>query len=117
MFNLDKIWKIFKPILSPIASPENLELAPFRELVEICDHFGYFITAKEMKEDENTVVELRVQLEDALFIQRGCDITTKIAKGHAATLLLKDLKVNFSSQIFIHRSLLFYPGFLSSDKT
>ncbi|URE49672.1 Ribonuclease III domain [Musa troglodytarum] len=41
--DLDKVWEIFEPLLSPIATPENLELPPLRELTELCSHHGYFL--------------------------------------------------------------------------
>lgn len=41
--NLDEVWRIFKPILSPIVTPDKLELPPLRELIELCDSLGYFI--------------------------------------------------------------------------
>ncbi|KAL2548510.1 Endoribonuclease Dicer-like protein 3 [Forsythia ovata] len=41
--DLHKVWKVFKPLLSPKGTPDNLELPPCRELIELCDSLGYFI--------------------------------------------------------------------------
>nr|CAD1836220.1 unnamed protein product [Ananas comosus var. bracteatus] len=36
--NLDMVWQIFKPLLSPIITPDKLVLPPWRELIELCTH-------------------------------------------------------------------------------
>ncbi|KAH0969724.1 hypothetical protein GBA52_028320 [Prunus armeniaca] len=38
--DLDEVWRIFKPLLSPIVTPDKLELPPLRELIELCDSLG-----------------------------------------------------------------------------
>ncbi|KAL5698311.1 helicase protein [Ranunculus cassubicifolius] len=90
--NFDEVWRIFEPLLSPIVTPENLELPPFRELSELCAHLGYFVKETYTKTDEIVHVELRVQLKDALLKGEGRDKRKKAAKGQAAQHLLKDLE-------------------------
>ncbi|XP_043722965.1 endoribonuclease Dicer homolog 3a isoform X2 [Telopea speciosissima] len=90
--NLDEVWRIFRPLLSPIVTPDKLELPPLRQLHELCDHLGYFI--KEMCVTKGDVVhaELRLQLKDVLLKGEGCERNRKAAKGRAALHLLKDLE-------------------------
>ncbi|PIA43114.1 hypothetical protein AQUCO_02000511v1 [Aquilegia coerulea] len=90
--NLDEVWRIFKPLLSPIVTPEKLELPPFRELNELCSHCGYFIKETCIEKEEAVHVELLVQLEDILLKGEACDKRKKAAKGQAALHLLKDLE-------------------------
>lgn len=37
--NLELLWKVFYPLLSPIVTLDKLELPPYRELNELCDSF------------------------------------------------------------------------------
>ncbi|KAF5190912.1 Endoribonuclease dicer-like protein, partial [Thalictrum thalictroides] len=90
--NLDNVWRIFRPLLSPIVTPEKLELPPFRELNEICSHRGYFIKETCIKKGEVVHVELFVQLEDILLKGEGCDKRRKAAKGQASLYLLERLE-------------------------
>ncbi|OAY54204.1 endoribonuclease Dicer homolog 3 isoform X4 [Manihot esculenta] len=91
-FNLDEVWRIFKPLLSPIATPESLELPPMRELTELCDSHGY--SKKETCSIKNDIVHahLRLQLNDVLLVGDGYDRNRKAAKGKAASHLLKELE-------------------------
>ncbi|KAL7001837.1 helicase [Sarracenia purpurea var. burkii] len=90
--NLDEVWRIFKPLLSPIVTPEKLELPPLRELIELCDSLGYFIKENCMKTGELVHAELRLQLKDVLLLGEGFGHNKKAAKGQAAFHLLKDLE-------------------------
>ncbi|KAF9615049.1 hypothetical protein IFM89_021620 [Coptis chinensis] len=92
-FNLDEVWRIFEPLLSPIVTPEKLELPPFRELNELCSHLGYFIRETSTIEEEIVHIELWLQLKDVLLKGEGRDKSKKAAKGQAAFQLLKDLEV------------------------
>ncbi|KAI3877798.1 hypothetical protein MKW92_013413 [Papaver armeniacum] len=90
--NLDIVWKVFKPLLSPIVTPEKLELPPYRELIELCSHYGFSLKDTLTKNGEMVHAELRLQTKDVLLIREGCDRTRKTAKGQAAVHLLKDLE-------------------------
>ena len=91
--NLDEVWRIFKPLLSPIVTPDKLELPPLRELNELCDSLGYFIKEKCTKKGETVHAELTLQLKDDLLTGEGYDRCRKAAKGEAARRLLKELEV------------------------
>lgn len=92
--NLDEVWRIFEPLLSPIVTPDKLELPPLRELIELCDSLGYFIKEKCTKKGETVHAELTLQLKDVLLIGKGQDRTRKTARGEAARCLLKELEVS-----------------------
>lgn len=91
--NLDAVWGIFKPLLSPIITPDNLESPPLRQLTESCNYLGYFIDTKCISKGEEFVAELTVRLKDDLLLGRGCDKNKRIAKSQAALCLLNQLKV------------------------
>ncbi|XP_065848463.1 endoribonuclease Dicer homolog 3 [Euphorbia lathyris] len=91
-FNLDQMWQVWKPLLSPLPTPQNLELAPWRTLNELCDSLGYFVKEKDTSQNEAVHVELRLQLNDVLLVGNGYDRNTKAARGKAASQLLKDLE-------------------------
>lgn len=91
--SLDDVWKVFKPILSPIVTPDKLDLPPSRELTELCDSLGYFIKESFTKEGDVVHAELKLQLKDALLDGRGSGPNNKAAKGMAALQLLEELKV------------------------
>ncbi|XP_039850430.1 endoribonuclease Dicer homolog 3a-like isoform X2 [Panicum virgatum] len=91
-FDLDVVWRVFKPLLSPIVTPENLELPPFRELHEWCDKSGYFLGIKCENREDNIVATLNLQLKDILLVRQGRGKNKVDAKAHAASLLLRDLE-------------------------
>ncbi|XVE70817.1 hypothetical protein DITRI_Ditri10aG0101000 [Diplodiscus trichospermus] len=90
--NLDEVWRIVEPLLSPIVTPDKLELPPLRELNELCDSLGYFIKEKCINKGEVVHAELQLQLDDVLLVGEGFDRTRKVAKGKAASYLLKELE-------------------------
>lgn len=89
--DLEVVWGIFKPLLSPIVTPEKLELPPFRELLEWCSENGYFIGIK-CTDGDKIEATMDVQLKETLLIRRSCGKSKKDAKAHAASMLLKDLE-------------------------
>jgi len=91
--NLHKVWEIFEPLLSPIVTPDKLELPPVRELLEVLSHHGYFLNTKCTKEGDIAVTQMSVQLEEDYVEREARDKNKKAAKGQAAFLLLKDLEV------------------------
>ncbi|KAK7395386.1 hypothetical protein VNO78_15942 [Psophocarpus tetragonolobus] len=90
--DIEKVWRIFEPLLSPIVTPENLELPALCKLHKLCDCLGYFIKELSTKEGELHHVELQLQLEDFLLVGRGTDRNKKRAKGAAAHYLLEGLE-------------------------
>ncbi|VAH16535.1 unnamed protein product [Triticum turgidum subsp. durum] len=91
-FNVDVVWKIVEPLLSPMITPDNLALPPYRELLELCSHLGYFINSKCSSKGEELSIEMSVQLRDELLIAQGQDRNKKSAKAKAAARILADLK-------------------------
>ncbi|KAI7728700.1 hypothetical protein M8C21_019071, partial [Ambrosia artemisiifolia] len=90
--NLDEVWRIFELLLTPIVTPEKLELPPLRELLEFCDSKGYFIKDKSRRTVDGVTAELSLQLEDALLIAEGTGPTRKVARGQTALKLLRQLE-------------------------
>ncbi|XP_007012461.2 PREDICTED: endoribonuclease Dicer homolog 3 [Theobroma cacao] len=90
--NLNEVWRIVEPLLSPIVTPDKLELPPLRELNELCDSLGYFIKEKCIYNGEIVHAKLQLQLDDILLIGEGFDRIRKVAKGKAASYLLKELE-------------------------
>ncbi|KAF8036139.1 hypothetical protein BT93_C1979 [Corymbia citriodora subsp. variegata] len=90
--NLDEVWRIFKPLLSPIVTPDKLELPPWRELNELCDHLGYFVKENCVNNGETVHAEICVRLHDELLVGKGYERCKKDAKGKAALHLLKQLE-------------------------
>ncbi|XP_061353511.1 endoribonuclease Dicer homolog 3-like isoform X2 [Gastrolobium bilobum] len=90
--DIEEVWRTFEPLLSPIVTPDNLELPSIRKLNELCDCLGYFIKEKSTKEGEMHHVELGLQLEDFLLIGKGSERSRKRAKGEAARCLLEELE-------------------------
>ncbi|CAN1351385.1 Endoribonuclease Dicer homolog 3a [Linum perenne] len=91
--NYEEVWRIFEPLLSPIVTPEKLELPPFRELIELCGSLGYFTKEELMSKGDMVHAKLTLQLDDVLIVGEGYDQKKKYAKGKAAAQLLKDLEV------------------------
>ncbi|XP_051119547.1 endoribonuclease Dicer homolog 3 isoform X2 [Andrographis paniculata] len=90
--DLDRVWKVFEPILSPIVTPDKLELPPSRELIELCDSLGYFVKQQFTTNEGVVHADLKLQLEDRLLEGQGSGPTRKAAKGMAALQLLKKLE-------------------------
>ncbi|KAK9099556.1 hypothetical protein Syun_026601 [Stephania yunnanensis] len=90
--DLDEVWRVSESLLSPIVTPDKLELPPLRELNEWCSHQGYFI--KETCQNKEGIIhaELVLQLKDVLLVGKGVDRSKKAAKGQAALHILKDLE-------------------------
>lgn len=91
--NVDEVWRVFKPILSPIVTPDKFELPPLRQLVELCDTLGFFMKENCLTKGETVFAELSVQLKDTLLIGEGYGPNRKSAKGNAALQLLQKLEV------------------------
>ncbi|KZV28338.1 endoribonuclease Dicer3a [Dorcoceras hygrometricum] len=99
--DLDEVWKVVEPLLSPIVTPEKLELPPSRELIELCDSLGYFVKENYTPKGDVVHAELTLQLEDVLLNGQGSGSHRKAAKGMAALCLLKKLEsrgISFSKR-------------------
>ncbi|XP_028797129.1 endoribonuclease Dicer homolog 3a-like [Neltuma alba] len=90
--DLDKVWRIFEPLLSPIVTPDSLKLPSLRKLNEMCHSLGYFIKERCIQVGDMVHSELRLQMEDVLLVGRGCERNKKAAKAAAASCLLDELE-------------------------
>ncbi|KAI4354367.1 hypothetical protein L6164_003236 [Bauhinia variegata] len=90
--NVEKVWRIFEPLLSPIVTPNNLELPSLRKLIELCDYLGYFLKEECVKEGNMVHAELTLQLKDTILLGKGCEPKKKAARGAAAHCLLEKLE-------------------------
>ena len=91
--NLNEVWRIYKPLICPIVTPDKLELHPFRKLKEPCASREYFIKETFIKKGEMVHAELSLQLKDVLLIGEGYEGEKKIARGEPACHLFKKLEV------------------------
>ncbi|KFK32317.1 hypothetical protein AALP_AA6G226200 [Arabis alpina] len=100
--DLDQVWKVFEPLLSPLVTPDKLELPPYRELNELCDSLGYSFRVKCANDGVKAQATIQLQLDDVLLIGDGSEQTNKLALGKAASHLLKQLEErNISRKILI----------------
>ncbi|XP_042485493.1 endoribonuclease Dicer homolog 3a [Macadamia integrifolia] len=90
--NLDEVWRVFRLLLSPIVTPDKLELPPLRQLHELCDHLGYFIKEECVTKGDMFHAKLCLRLKDVPLTGEGCERNRKAAKGLAALRLLRDLE-------------------------
>ena len=93
-FDLECAWRIMKPILSPIVTPETLDLHPLRELQELCCQHGYSLKWKLTKKGEVTVALGEVHLEESVIAGTGSKANKKTAKMAAAQQILLLMEVS-----------------------
>ncbi|CAH8391700.1 unnamed protein product [Eruca vesicaria subsp. sativa] len=90
--DLEEVWRVFEPLLSPLVTPDKLQLPPYRELSELCDSLGYFFRVKCANDGVKAQAMIQLQLDDALLTGDGSEQTNKLALGKAASHLLKQLE-------------------------
>lgn len=92
-FDLEQVWEIMKPLLSPIVTPETLDLHPLREISELCHLKGYPIVWKKSTQQGKLVIAtMEVAVEDNTLIGKGCKTSKKYAKEKAAKEILKQME-------------------------
>ncbi|KAL2525937.1 Uncharacterized protein Adt_10991 [Abeliophyllum distichum] len=79
--DLHKVWKVFKPLLSPIVTPDNLEFPPCRELIELCDSLGYFIKSTIHRKETWCTQNLKYNLKMLCCLVMDWDMTRKLQRG------------------------------------
>uniref|UniRef100_A0A1J3J3H8 Endoribonuclease Dicer-like protein 3 n=1 Tax=Noccaea caerulescens TaxID=107243 RepID=A0A1J3J3H8_NOCCA len=100
--DLDQVWRVFEPLLSPLVTPDKLQLPPYRELNELCDSLGYFFRVKCVNDGVKAQATIQLQLDDVLLTGDGSEQTNKLALGKAASHLLKQLeKRNISRKTLV----------------
>ncbi|KAL1188633.1 Endoribonuclease Dicer-like protein [Cardamine amara subsp. amara] len=116
--DLDEVWRVFEPLLSPLVTPDKLQLPPYRELSELCDSLGYFFRAKCVNDGVKAIATIQLQLDDVLLTEDGFEQTNKLALGKAASHLLKQLeKRNISRKVSIEDNLSSMDVNLATDCT
>ncbi|KAF8111211.1 hypothetical protein N665_0076s0199 [Sinapis alba] len=90
--DLEEVWRVFEPLLSPLVTPDKLQLPPYRELSELCDSLGYFFRVKCANDGVKAQATIQLQLDDVLLTGDGSEQTNKLALGKAASHLLKQLE-------------------------
>ncbi|KAJ0241647.1 Endoribonuclease Dicer 3 [Hirschfeldia incana] len=94
--DLEEVLRVFEPLLSPLVTPDKLQLPPYRELSELCDSLGYFFRVKCANDGVKAQATIQLQLDDVLLTGDGSEQTNKLALGKAASHLLKLLERNIS---------------------
>lgn len=92
-FNIEEVWRVLKPLLSPLVTPDKLELPPYRELIELCASLGYFLKEDNVRKGEIVFSKIQLQLKDDLLVGQGQGPCRKDAKGMASMHILKKLEV------------------------
>lgn len=92
-FDFECVWRIMKPILSPIATPDTVELQPLRELQEICSKNRYDVKWDFKEQGEVIVVTGTVHLEKSNIVGTGMKENKRVAKIAAARQILLLMEV------------------------
>ena len=94
---LDVVWEKIKPILSPIVTPQNVELQPLRELHELCaqKHYKYNWMTITKKGNVNGAT-VKIEVKESIVFGEGSDIDKRFAKTKAAKHALAKLKVTLN---------------------
>ncbi|KAM0865320.1 hypothetical protein ACQ4PT_043361 [Festuca glaucescens] len=82
-FNVDLVWKIVEPLLSPMITPDNLALPPYRELLELCSHLGYFINSKCSSKGEE---KQGLSIKQCLSKAKQLDVISSDLQSHLTSL-------------------------------
>ncbi|KMS95354.1 hypothetical protein BVRB_009010 [Beta vulgaris subsp. vulgaris] len=91
--NVEELWRIFLPLLSPIVTPDNLELPPFRELNELCDCLGYFFKEHcENDKEGQAALHLLKELESRGISYDRCVLKRKKRESSDVSSGLVDMK-------------------------
>lgn len=104
---LNVVWEKIKPILSPIVTPENMELQPLRELYELCSYHNYKCNVATTKTGNVHVATAQIHLEESIISGEGSNVKKRSAETKAAKDALAQLKVNlnFAVNLFLRNGL------------
>nr|AJA90765.1 Dicer-like 3 [Ephedra trifurca] len=91
-FNLEQVWNVMKPLLSPIVTCSSRYLHPIREVNEICDSNGFVSKwSKVLKGDRAAITRMEVTLKDCVIVGESTKVSVKNAKKEAASKILMQL--------------------------
>jgi endoribonuclease Dicer len=104
---LDVVWKKIKPLLSPIVTPEKMELQPLRELHELCSYHHYEYNVTTTKTGNVHMATVQIQVKGPDISGEGSNVNKRSAETEAAKHALAQLKVysNFSVNLFLRKGL------------
>ena len=95
-FNLDLTWEIFEPILEPVIANRKNKIHPVRELLELCQKYGFPLETDVFGEGMVNVT-YTIRLSNMEVITGAAAAKNKrSAMRHAALDGLNKLKVTFS---------------------
>ncbi|BFI23519.1 endoribonuclease Dicer [Marchantia polymorpha subsp. ruderalis] len=92
-FDLETVWVVMKPLLSPIVTPETLPLHPVRELQELCHLKDYSVVLNVEQENKMSRVTIDVSIGDKTLSATSCQMQKKTAQKDAAQQMLALLKI------------------------
>ncbi|KAL3684813.1 hypothetical protein R1sor_002835 [Riccia sorocarpa] len=96
-FDLETVWKIMKPLLSPIVTPETLTLHPVRRLQELCHSHDYKVIFRLEAVDQLTRFTIEVNVGDEPLSVTSCELQKKNAQKIAAERMLALLKLKYET--------------------
>jgi len=60
-FNLERVWAVMKPLLSPLVTPQTLIMHPVVELFELCHLKGFWLDTKLTTDGNMTTATVEVK--------------------------------------------------------
>ena len=77
---LDVVWKKLKPILSPIVTPENMELQPLQGLHELYSYHHYKFDVAMTKARNVHVATIQIQVKESIISGEGSNVNKRFAE-------------------------------------
>ncbi|XP_024521053.1 endoribonuclease Dicer homolog 3a isoform X2 [Selaginella moellendorffii] len=90
-FDLEKLWRVVLPLLSPLVTPATLRFHPVRILMELCARKGMKVS---FFRTEATTTEVRVTFGEESLVETSQEKPRKSAKIDAALKMLASLQVS-----------------------
>ncbi|EFJ07437.1 hypothetical protein SELMODRAFT_429804 [Selaginella moellendorffii] len=88
-FDLEKLWRVVLPLLSPLVTPATLRFHPVRILMELCARKGMKVS---FFRTEATTTEVRVTFGEESLVETSQEKPRKSAKIDAALKMLASLQ-------------------------
>ncbi|XP_050370246.1 ribonuclease 3-like protein 2 [Argentina anserina] len=89
-FDLEKLWMIFRHVLEPIVTPEDLQQQPqpVTKLFEVCQKHGKHVDIKYWRNEMKSIASVHV---DGKFVASGSSEQKEVAKVNAVAIALRKL--------------------------
>ncbi|KAJ7535983.1 hypothetical protein O6H91_12G052400 [Diphasiastrum complanatum] len=92
-FDLEVVWTVMKPLLSPIVTPETLPLHPVRELQELCDLNEFCLQwQKVQRKEKATIMQLSIDLGENKLVEKSIVVQKQVARKELAKKMLATLQ-------------------------